>query len=32
VPDPRDAEDTLQGVFYELVEAHRLLTLSRAAC
>ncbi len=25
VPDPRDAEDTLQEVFYELVEANRLL-------
>jgi len=25
VPDPRDAEDILQDVFYELVEAHRLL-------
>src|SRR3989441_13083199 len=25
VPDPRDAEDILQGVFYELVEANRLL-------
>src|SRR3984893_7083064 len=26
VPDPRDAEDLLQEVFYELVEANRLLT------
>ena len=26
VPDPRDAEDILQEVFYELVEANRLLT------
>ena len=25
VPDPRDAEDVLQDVFTELVEAHRLL-------
>src|ERR1700724_1340563 len=25
VPDPRDAEDILQDVFYELVEANRLL-------
>ena len=25
VADPRDAEDILQGVFYELVEANRLL-------
>src|SRR5271157_1022114 len=25
VPDPRDAEDILQDVFYELVEATRLL-------
>src|SRR6202171_4139527 len=25
VPDPRDAEDLLQEVFYELVEANRLL-------
>jgi RNA polymerase sigma factor (sigma-70 family) len=25
VPDPRDAEDTLQEFFYELVEANRLL-------
>jgi len=25
VPDPRDAEDLLQDVFYELVEANRLL-------
>src|SRR6202167_39857 len=25
VPDPRDAEDILQEVFYELVEADRLL-------
>jgi RNA polymerase sigma factor (sigma-70 family) len=25
VPDPRDAEDVLQAVFYELVEANRLL-------
>ncbi len=25
VPDPRDAEDILQEVFYELVEASRLL-------
>jgi RNA polymerase sigma factor (sigma-70 family) len=25
VPDPRDAEDILQEVFYELVEANRLL-------
>src|SRR2546422_9453553 len=25
VPDPRDVEDILQDVFYELVEAHRLL-------
>ena len=25
VPDPRDAEDVLQDVFYELVEANRLL-------
>ncbi len=25
VPDPLDAEDTLQDVFYELVEANRLL-------
>jgi RNA polymerase sigma factor (sigma-70 family) len=25
VPDPRDAEDILQGVFFELVEANRLL-------
>src|SRR5437870_12858303 len=25
VPDPRDAEDILQYVFYELVEANRLL-------
>src|SRR5437763_5929778 len=25
VPDPRDAEDMLQDVFYELVEANRLL-------
>jgi RNA polymerase sigma factor (sigma-70 family) len=25
VPDPRDAEDVLQEVFYELVEANRLL-------
>jgi RNA polymerase sigma factor (sigma-70 family) len=25
VPDPRDAEDILQDVFYELVEAYRLL-------
>ena len=25
VPDPRDAEDILQGVFHELVEANRLL-------
>ena len=25
VPDPRDAEDVLQDVFYELVEATRLL-------
>src|ERR1700687_1825399 len=25
VPDPRDAEDILQAVFYVLVEAHRLL-------
>ena len=25
VPDPRDAEDNLQDVFYELVEANRLL-------
>src|SRR4026207_391960 len=24
-PDPRDAEDILQDVFYELVEANRLL-------
>ena len=24
VPDPRDAEDILQDVFYELVEANRL--------
>ena len=24
VPDPRDAEDILQEVFYELVEANRL--------
>jgi RNA polymerase sigma factor (sigma-70 family) len=27
VPDPRDAEDILQDVFYELVEANRLLML-----
>jgi len=26
VPDPRDVEDILQDVFYELVEANRLLT------
>jgi RNA polymerase sigma factor (sigma-70 family) len=25
VPDPRDAEDILQDVFYDLVEANRLL-------
>jgi RNA polymerase sigma factor (sigma-70 family) len=25
VPDPRDAEDILQDVFYELVDANRLL-------
>ena len=25
MPDPRDAEDVLQDVFYELVEANRLL-------
>src|SRR5271157_4491443 len=25
VPDPRDAEDILQDVFYKLVEANRLL-------
>src|ERR1700740_1223012 len=25
VPDPRDAEDIVQDVFYELVEANRLL-------
>jgi hypothetical protein len=25
VPDPRDVEDILQEVFYELVEANRLL-------
>src|SRR6185295_6249414 len=25
VPDPRDAEDILQDIFYELVEANRLL-------
>src|SRR6185295_1135612 len=25
VPDPRDAEDVLQDVFYELVEANRLV-------
>src|SRR6478735_2039088 len=25
VPDPRDAEDVLQDVFYSLVEANRLL-------
>lgn len=25
VPDPRDAEDVLQDVFYELVEANRML-------
>src|SRR5580692_11034612 len=25
VPDPLDAEDVLQDVFYRLVEAHRLL-------
>src|SRR5215475_7875446 len=25
VPDPRDAEDILQDVFYELAEANRLL-------
>src|ERR1051326_5377696 len=25
VPDPRDAEDVLQDVFYRLVEANRLL-------
>src|SRR4029450_12533265 len=25
VPDPRDAEDVLQEVFYELAEANRLL-------
>src|SRR6185503_3765123 len=25
VPDPRDAEDILQEVFYELVEANRLV-------
>src|SRR5512137_2755428 len=25
VPDPRDAEDVLQDVFYELVEANRVL-------
>jgi len=25
VPDPRDAEDVLQDVFYKLVEANRLL-------
>ena len=25
VPDPRDAEDILQDVFHELVEANRLL-------
>src|SRR3984893_870820 len=25
VPDPRDAEDIVQEVFYELVEANRLL-------
>src|SRR5579864_942427 len=25
VPDPRDAEDILQDVFYQLVEANRLL-------
>src|SRR6478672_295207 len=25
VPDPRDAEDILQEVFYELVEANRML-------
>ena len=25
VPDPRDAEDILQDVFYRLVEANRLL-------
>src|SRR6058998_3210068 len=25
VPDPRDAEDILQDVFYELVEANRML-------
>src|SRR5256885_16585950 len=25
VPDPRDVEDILQDVFYELVEANRLL-------
>jgi DNA-directed RNA polymerase specialized sigma24 family protein len=25
VPDPRDADDILQEVFYELVEANRLL-------
>jgi RNA polymerase sigma factor (sigma-70 family) len=25
VPDPRDAEDVLQEVFYKLVEANRLL-------
>ena len=30
VPDPRDAEDILQDVFYELVEANRLLMRLRA--
>ncbi len=25
VPDPRDAEDIVQDVFYQLVEANRLL-------
>jgi Sigma-70 region 2 len=28
VPDPRDAEDILQDVFYKLVEANRLLMLN----
>jgi hypothetical protein len=35
VPDPRDAEDILQDVFYELVEANRLLIPidhARAGC
>ena len=30
VPDPRDAEDILQDVFYELVEANRLSDADRA--